>query len=303
MTEPASTQRQSTLRKAVDTLLFTQHTLRARPMRVKPTCFSAMSGCLLPHRVAVLASLLLGVALQIGDAAEPAVLVYTRNHVTDGQGYRHDNIAASVQMVRDLGKRGGFAVDTSEDPGVFTDDTLRRYRVLVFSNSNNEAFENDEQRAAFRRFVQAGGGFVGIHSASGSERQWPYYWALLGGKFKRHPKLQPFTIQVTDPGHPSTSHLGATWDWEDEFYYCDNLNPGIHVLLAGDLTTVEDPNKSGYPGRVFGDRFPLAWCQGFDGGRQFYTALGHKIEHYDDPKFQQHVLGGILWVMGETGPD
>ena len=245
--------------------------------------------------VAVIASCSLGVL----RAEEPRVLVYTRNHVTDGKGYVHDNIATSVAMIRQLASTNGFAVDASDDPAVFTPENLKKYRALIFSNANNEAFENDTQRDAFKGFVEGGGGFVGIHSASGSERQWPYYWAVLGGKFKRHPPLQKFNIEVLDTTHPATAHLGATWQWEDEFYILDNLNPRIHVLLAGDLTTLKDPDKSGYPGQTFGDRFPLAWCQEFDGGRQFYTALGHKIEYYSDPKFQQHVLGGILWVLGK----
>lgn len=226
-------------------------------------------------------------------AAEPRVLVYTKN----GKGYIHDNIAASTAAIRELGASHGFAVDASTNPAAFTDANLKRYAVIIFCNSNNEAFENDEQREAFKRYNQAGGGFVGIHSASGSERQWPYYWALLGGKFVRHPPLQQFTLHVIDSRHPATAHLGKTWEWTDECYYLDNLNPDIRVLLAVDLTTVKDPQRDKYPGKVFGDRFPLAWCHEFDGGRQFYTALGHKKEHYSDPTLRQHILGGILWAM------
>jgi len=251
----------------------------------------------------LLAGLLLLLTPALLRADPPAVLVYTRNHVTNGKGFVHDNIAASVRMIRELGEQAGFTVDHSDDPAVFTDENLQRYRALIFSNSNNEAFENDEQRAAFRRFIQAGGGFVGIHSACGSERQWPYYWAMLGGKFRWHPKLQPFTLHVLDKTHPATAHLGDTWEWEDEFYFMDHLNPGMHVLLAGDLTTITAPGREKYPGTVFGDRFPLAWCQEYDGGRQFYTALGHKIECYSNPAFRQHVLGGILWCLNrKTAP-
>jgi len=233
-------------------------------------------------------------------AEEPRVLVYTRNHVTNGKGYIHDNIAASVAMIRQLASTNGFVVDASDDPGVFTPENLKKYRALIFSNANNEAFENDQQRDAFKQFIQGGGGFVGIHSASGSERQWPYYWAVLGGKFNRHAPLQKFTIEVLDAKNPATVHLGKTWQWEDEFYYLDHLNPRVHVLLAGELTALKDPGKATYPGQTFGDLFPLSWCQEFDGGREFYTALGHKIEYYSDPKFQQHVLGGIQWVLGKT---
>lgn len=235
-------------------------------------------------------------------AEQPRVLVYTRNHVNNGKGYVHDNIAASVTMLQQLAATNGFAVEASDDPKVFTPEHLKKYRALIFSNSNNEAFENDAQRDAFKQFIQGGGGFVGIHSASGSERDWPYFWAVLGGKFKRHPPLQKFTLHVLDARHSATAHLGATWQWEDEFYYLDNLNPRMHVLLAGDVAGLNDKDKATYPGKVFGDVFPLAWCQEFDGGRQFYTALGHKIEYYSDPKFRQHVLGGILWVLHGDQP-
>lgn len=244
----------------------------------------------------LLAALLAGGA-PVLRADTPRVLVYTRNFTPDGKGFVHDNIAASGAMIRQLAATNGFQVDVSDDPRTFMPETLRQYRALIFSNSNNEAFENDEQREAFKKFIQGGGGFVGIHSASGSERQWPYYWAVLGGKFKRHAPLQKFEITVIDRTHPATRHLGATWPWEDEFYYLDHLNPRIHVLLAGDLTGLKDNAKTNYPGVVFGDCFPLAWCQEFDGGREFYTSLGHKVEHYRDPVFRQHILGGILWVL------
>ena len=244
----------------------------------------------------LLTGLLLATTLVL-SAAEPRVLVYTRNFTKDGKGYVHDNIAASVAMLKKLGSENGFAVDSSDQASVFTDANLKKYAALIFSNSNNEAFENDDQRAVFERFIKAGGGFVGIHSASGSERAWPYYWATLGGKFKRHPPLQPFSIQVLDTKHPAAAHLGDTWAWGDEFYFHDNLNPRMHVILAGKLSDLKDPKPDGYPGATFGELFPLSWCFEENGGRRFYTALGHKIEYYSEPNFQKHVLGGVLWVL------
>ena len=101
---------------------------------------------------------------------KPRILVYTRNYTPDGKGYVHDNIAASVAAIRKMGDEAGFTVDSSDDPAAFTDANLRQYAALVFSNSNNQAFSNDGQRDAFKRYIEAGGGFVGIHSASGSER-------------------------------------------------------------------------------------------------------------------------------------
>jgi uncharacterized protein len=240
----------------------------------------------------------LAAVLALAEAAEPRVLVYTRNHVTNGKGYVHENIATSVETIRQLGAEHGFAVDHSDDPAVFTPENLKQYRALVFSNSNNEAFATDAQRDAFKRYIQAGGGLVGIHSASGSERHWPYFWSALGGKFVRHPRLQKFTVRVADKSHPATRELPATFEWEDECYYTDNLNPAIKPLLVTDPARLDDPKKAEYPGDRFGDSLPLAWYQTFDGGRQFYTALGHKKEHYSDALLRKHIAGGILWVLG-----
>lgn len=248
--------------------------------------------------------LLLGVTLWSAFAVaapEPRVLVYTKNQIGKGL-YVHDNIAASVAALKKLGAENGFAVDVSDDPAVFTPDNLKKLRELIFDNTNNEILDTEDQKAALQQFIRAGGGFVGIHSTSGAMRHWPWFWSLVGGKFVRHPKLQTFTIHVKDPEHPSTAHFPPTFEWTDEFYYTDHMPPGLHVLLAGDLRTLTDPDprKDQYPGKLFGDEFPLAWCHEFDGGRAWYTALGHQKEHYSDPLFTKHLLGGILWAMGQS---
>jgi type 1 glutamine amidotransferase len=247
----------------------------------------------------LLATLACLTVVALAAPSQRRVLVYTKNQVGKGL-YVHNNIPASVAAIKKLGAENSFAVDVSDDPAAFTDQNLKRYKALIFDNTNNEIFDNEEQKAAFQRYIRAGGGFVGIHSASGSMRQWPWFWELLGGKFVRHPKLQTFTIRVKDPKDPSTAHLPATFEWTDEFYYVDNMPEGLHVLLAGDLVKLDDPGKEKYPGKKFGDEFPLAWRHEFDGGRAWYSALGHKPEHYSDPKLTQHILGGILWAMGDS---
>jgi type 1 glutamine amidotransferase len=237
--------------------------------------------------------LLMVLPLAGGSIAPKRILIYTHN----GKGYVHDNIAFSVQALTKLCKDNGYVVEASDDPSVFTREKLKNLHCIIFSNTNNEAFETEDQKQAFVDYTSGGGGFVGIHSASGSERQWPWFWAMLGGKFVRHPKLQPFTIKVIDKTHPSTKFLGDTWSWEDECYFTNQLNPDINVLLAVDLTTVEDEKKVDYPGTTFGNYFPLAWNHEFEGGRQFYTSLGHKAEYYQDEKFLKHLLGGIQWAL------
>ncbi len=233
------------------------------------------------------------------QAAEKKVLVYTRNFVSTGTGYVHDNIAASVVAIKKMGVENGFGVDVSDDPKVFTDDNLKQYKALVFSNSNNEAFENDQQREAFQRYIRAGGGLVGIHSATGSERKWPYWWSVLGGHFLRHPKAQKFVVRVKDPNHPATRDLPATFEWTDECYYNDQLSPALKPLLVVDPAKLEDPQRAEYPGDRFGDSMPLAWYQEVDGGREFYTALGHNKQDYANPILYKQILGGILWAIGD----
>ena len=232
----------------------------------------------------------------VAAAGGKKLLVYTRNYTPDGKGYVHDNIATSVDAIRQIGEANGYTVDSSADPKVFTGDNLKQYKVLVFSSSNNEAFENDAQREVFKRFIQAGGGYVGLHSATGSERAWPYYQAVAGGKFDRHPKLQPFTVTVKNSKSPVTRGLPATFEWEDECYYHVNINPDIHVLLTADPAKLVDPGKPRFPG----ESIPLAWYHNYDGGREIYIALGHKKEHYSNPILRNLITGAILWAANEA---
>jgi len=244
------------------------------------------------------ASLALWFLASLSAPAADKVLVYTRNFTKDGKGFVHDNIAACTKAIKEMGTQNGFDADVADDPAAFSTANLKQYKALVFANSNNEAFATAEQRAAFKEYIQGGGGFVGIHSSSGSERDWPYFQQVQGGKFLVHAPLQKFTVKVLDGTHPATAHLGKTWQWSDECYFFTNLNADLTVLLAVDTTVPLDKFSLQQPnlGKINGE-FPLAWCRESNGARAFYTALGHKIEYYSDPTFRKHLLGGILWVL------
>jgi type 1 glutamine amidotransferase len=231
------------------------------------------------------------------SSAKPRILVYTRNYTPDGKGYVHDNIASSVAAIRKMGDEAGFIVDASDNPGVFTDENLRQYSALVFANSNNQAFSEDAQRDAFKRFIEAGGGFVGIHSASGSERDWPYFWSVLGGKFAAHPRQQPFTVRVVDPNFDAVKGLPAQFTWTDECYFLDHLNPDIHPVLVTDRTKLVTLEPMTIDATKFPVDLPLAWYHEFDGGREFYLALGHNKEDYENPLLYGIIKNGILWAM------
>ena len=239
-------------------------------------------------------------SLPVTAATQPKILVYTRNYTPDGKGYVHDNIAASVAAIKKMGAESGFAVDVSDDPAVFTDASLKQYAALVFCNSNNEAFSTDAQREAFKHYIEWGGGFVGIHSASGSERAWPYYAQVLGGRFAGHPKMQPFTVRVIDPSFPAMMGLAASFEWTDECYFLENLNKDIHPVLVTDRTKLSYLDALKIDVSSFPNPMPLAWYHEFDGGREFYLALGHNKDDYANPILYGIIENGILWAIGQT---
>lgn len=222
------------------------------------------------------------------------VFVYTKN----GKGYVHDNIAAAARCIQELGAQNGFAVDVSDDPAKFNDDNLKQYNALIFTSTNNDVFDNDAQKLALMHYIEAGGGFVAIHSVTGTERNWPWFKRLVGGTFERHAKHQPFTEIIIDHQHPSTSFLPATWKRDDECYYTKEINPDLHVLMVHDLSTVDDKGKP----VIYGNTFPSVWCHEFDGGREWYTSLGHDSTTYKEPDFRKHIMGGLQWVLSKQQP-
>ncbi|HUZ46953.1 MAG TPA: ThuA domain-containing protein [Terriglobia bacterium] len=231
---------------------------------------------------------------QSASLPQKRVLVYTRN----GKGYVHDNIPLCVAAIKKMGAENGFGVDVTDDALYFRDAVLKQYQAVVFANTNNQAFPKPFEREAFKHYIESGGGFVGIHSASGSERDWPYFQAVLGGKFVRHPHQQMFLVRVKDRKFPATRKLPATFEWRDECYLLGHLNPDIHVLLTTDYNKIDDPDKAKHPEEHFSGTIPLAWYHRFDGGREYYLALGHNKEDYSNPLLYNQILGGILWAMG-----
>jgi uncharacterized protein len=228
------------------------------------------------------------------------VLVYTKN----GKGYVHDNIPSAVEAIKKLGKENGFHVDVSDDPAVFTDEKLREYTFVVFPSTNNDVFDTDEQRLNFRRYVEAGGGIVGLHSATGTERNWKWFKMMLGGSFVWHAKFQPFSIKIIDKSHPSLTGVPPVWTKSDECYFTKEMYPGIRVLMAHDLNTVkgneQEMEKLKTLSAQFADYYPAVWYQHFDGGTVWVTTLGHDKKDYQDPVYLNHIFQGMTFVAGEV---
>lgn len=211
------------------------------------------------------------------------LLVFTKT-----EGYRHESIQAGIEAVRKLGLANDFAPFFTEDAAVFSDSNLKNYKAVLFLNTTGNIL-NTAQEMAFTRFIRAGGGFAGVHAASDCEYQWPWYTGLVGGAFLSHPDIQTAQLLVTDTLHPATKLLPRVWQRTDEWYNFQNLSPTVNVLIK--------INESTYSGGTMGNNHPMAWYQQYDGGRSFYTALGHTKQSYTEANFLNHLLGGILYAM------
>jgi len=222
--------------------------------------------------------------VSISVSAQTKVLVFSKT-----AGFRHGSIPVGKLAIMKLGQENGFAVDTTENASVFNDASLKQYNTVVFLSATGDVLDHVQQ-AAFERYIQSGGGYMGIHAATDCEYFWPWYGKLSGAYFKSHPKQQNAKLVVHDKSHISTSHLPDTWERFDEWYNFKKVPDHVKVLISID--------EKSYQGGENGDNHPMAWYHEFDGGRAFYTELGHTNESFADPLYLKHILGGIKYAIG-----
>lgn len=225
------------------------------------------------------------------------VLVYTKN----GRGYVHDNIPSAVACLKAMAVAYHFKVDVTNDPAIFKEGDLKKYKLLIFTSTNNDVFDTDEQRLAFRRYIEAGGGFVGVHSVTGTERNWKWFKMMLGETFLWHAKFQQFSIKNMEPSHPSMQGMPAVWQREDECYFGKELYPGIKVLMAHDLQSLQTADTAllNKNAGSFANFYPAVWWQNFEGGNIWVTTLGHSKESYQEPVYINHLLQGIKFIASQ----
>ena len=229
-------------------------------------------------------------------AAEPAQVLY----VTQSAAFAHPVLPYSEAVFERIAADAGiFDVTITRDTASLTAETLDTYDAIVFFTTG-ELPMSDTQRAALLAYVRRGGGFVGVHSATDTFYEWPGYLALIGGYFDGHPWHQRVTVRVENGDHPATRHLGESFEIYDEIYQHRNWSrDNVNVLLSLDVSSVD--MTADRINRTDQD-FALAWTRQEGSGRVFYTALGHRPEVWDDTRFQQHLLEGISWAMGnDTG--
>ncbi|UKT63735.1 ThuA domain-containing protein [Pedobacter mucosus] len=217
------------------------------------------------------------------------VLVFSKT-----KGFRHNAIEAGKIAIMKLGTANNFEVDTTENAALFTEDNLKKYATVVFLSTTGDVLDNNQQ-AVFERYIQAGGGFVGIHAATDTEYDWPWYGKLVGAYFISHPAVQEAKFIIKDKKHPSTKFFtDSVWMHKDELYNFKDINPDIKVLITID--------EKSYTGGKNGSFHPFSWYHLYDGGRAFYTSMGHTKETWNDEQFLNHLLGGIKYSISKQKP-
>jgi uncharacterized protein len=234
------------------------------------------------HKILTLSILL---ALFLSVSAKQKVLIFSKT-----TGFHHASIAVGIPAIIKLGQEHNFDVDTTTDGAKFTYDNLKQYAAVIFLSTTGDVL-NDAQKAEFIKYIRSGGGFAGVHSATDTEYNWPWYGNLVGAYFRNHPSVQQVaTLHIVDPNFIATKGLPAEWKRLDEWYNFKWIAPNLHILITIDEKTYNGGNN--------GDNHPMSWYHYYDGGRAFYTALGHTDESYADPLYLKHLLGGIEYAMG-----
>jgi len=224
---------------------------------------------------------------------KPKILVFSKT-----AGFHHESIADGNAAIQKLGSQNNFDVDTTTNADLFNDDSLQQYSAVVFLSTTGDVLDNLQENA-FERYIQSGGGYMGIHAAADCEYDWGWYGRLAGAYFLSHPgihdtfpNIQTGVLDVVDQGNISTKHLPKEWKKTDEFYSFKKMNKDVHVLIKVDEKT--------YHGGVNGDDHPMAWYHDYDGGRAFYTNMGHTKESFSDELYLKHILGGIQYAIGDN---
>ncbi|MEI6892161.1 MAG: ThuA domain-containing protein [Pontiella sp.] len=217
-------------------------------------------------------------------------------------GYEHASMPAAKALLERLGQKNGWEVISSQESSILTERDLGTFDVVVFNNNcgNKGPVMKPKEQAALQKFVRNGGGFVGVHTAGalwkegGSFQAW--YEGLIGARQVRHPKIQQARLVVEDRTHPATRHLPEEWLVTDEWHnFSSNPREKVHVLIALDETSY-----NGKANQKMGGDHPFVWYQEYDGGRSFFTSLGHTIALYNNPDFEKLIEGAVLWTSGRV---
>ena len=208
--------------------------------------------------------------------------------ITETKGWVHDSIESGLKLIQNIGNKNNFNVYHSDNSSVITYKNLKEIKTIIFLNTTEEILTDVEQKV-MESFIKSGKGFVGVHAAADTEYNWQWYGKLVGAYYRNHPEVMNGKILTIN--HKITNHLDSEWEIEDEWYNFDYVNYDINILLHLD--------EDSYIGGEQPDYHPITWYHEYDGGRSFYTGLGHTKEVYDDERFIKLLEKGILYASYE----
>ncbi len=208
--------------------------------------------------------------------------------ITETKGWIHDSIESGLKLIQNIGNKNNFNVYHSDNSSVITYKNLKEIKTIIFLNTTEEILTDVEQKV-MESFIKSGKGFVGVHAAADTEYNWQWYGKLVGAYYRNHPEVMNGKILTIN--HKITNHLDSEWEIEDEWYNFDYVNYDINILLNLD--------EDSYIGGEHPDYHPITWYHEYDGGRSFYTGLGHTKEVYEDERFIKLLEKGILYASYE----
>jgi cytochrome c len=224
-------------------------------------------------------------------SGSPKILVFSKT-----AGFYHESIPDGLAAIQKMGRENDFEVDTTTNAELFNEENLKQYSAVVFLSTTGDVL-NPYQQVDFERYIQAGGGFVGIHAAADTEYEWAWYGEMVGGYFADHPgindphpNVQKGLVRIVDPGHSTTDFLPKEWERTDEWYSYKDFNEEVNVLMTLD--------EASYQGGLDMGEHPIAWYHEYDGGRAFYTGGGHTSGSFEEELFLRHILEGINYSIG-----
>jgi len=208
------------------------------------------------------------------------ILVFSKT-----SGYRHGAIEGAIDIFPSFFTDDRWNLTFTEDSSIFDKDLSSKFDAIIFLLTTGDVL-NGLQEEYFKEYINNGGGYLGVHSASDTEYDSDWYGGLVGAYFAGHEEIKEGDIAVLDRLHPATRHLGHKWKKVDEWYDFDHNPRGeVHVLA------VVDQGK-------MGPDHPITWCHNYDGGRSFYTGMGHTEETYGEEEFQKLLVGAAEWLVG-----
>tara|TARA_R110002126_G_scaffold291731_2_gene456138 strand:- start:8378 stop:9985 length:1608 start_codon:yes stop_codon:yes gene_type:complete len=222
------------------------------------------------------------------EKTDTKILVFSKT-----SGWRHKSIPSGIAALKNLGIENNWQIDFSEDSLVFNAENLSKYKLIVFLNTTGNILGSAQEKS-FEEFIHKGGGFVGIHSATDTEYNWPFYVNMIGAQFESHPKQQKAKLNVhQNQKHPAIAHLDTTFEKFDEWY-------NFKKPVASHINVLIDIDETSYKGKRMGTKHPISWYHTYEGGRVFYTAMGHNNKSYTNPQFLKHLEEGMRWSLNES---